>query len=560
MKRKQCTIIAMAVAGMLGEAVTACPIPGGTIVWHSNSTGTYDIWRMDSDGENRRRLTDSAGTDYNPAISPDCTQISFASDRNGLPRCLFVVDMEGANEQPLACFPDLYAGASSWTPDSAHVLFRAVAGCCTGGLFMVDRDGSNLTNQILDCTISGYVGHPFMHPDGSKIVYDKRTGGASYSTQIFDACPERQLTFGSPSESTTGGCGGYSPDGTEIVFTRGHGIWLMDANGDNQRPIDIVGGEPPSYPTVRYENVSWSPDGEWFVFDYDPGTGNQDIYIARKDGTCLTRLTFDPGADESPRWACPEILPLLDIKPGSCPNPLNRNSHGVVPVAVAGSERLDSTQIDVSSVVLSRADGVGGLVAPNEGPPGPHSVFEDVATSFEGEACECDDASGDGIMDLSMKFRTDDVVEILQLNDLNSGDEVELIVSGLLLDGTEFTTAGDCILIVPQGTSNAAVTSNTAGLYVELSPPDTNVDDSGFANFQRVYDPGTLITLTAPPQAEGLVFHAWQVDGVLQNAGETTIDITVVEDLTARAVYLSAKPGPTLGPSLAPTSRQPTSR
>ncbi len=131
---------------------------------------------------------------------------------------------------------------------------------------------------------------------------------------------------------------------------------------------------------------------------------------------------------------------------------------------------------------------------------------------------------------------------------------------GLLIGGAEFTTAGDCVLIVPQGTSNADVTSNVVDLFVELSPADLNVDDSGFADFQRTYTPGTVITLTAPPQAEGLLFHAWLVDGVVQNAGETTIEVTVVEDLTARALYLIAIPRPTPGLRLAPMSRQPASR
>jgi hypothetical protein len=203
---------------------------------------------------------------------------------------------------------------------------------------------------------------------------------------------------------------------------------------------------------------------------------------------------------------------------------------------------------------------MGGPVAPNEGPPGPHSTFGDVATPFEGEACDCQDLSGDGIVDLVLKFRTDAVVEALLLDDLNHGDEIELVVTGSLVGGAEFTTAGDCVLIVPQGTSNANVTSNVADLFVELSPPDLNVDGSGFADFQRIYNPGTVITLTAPPRAEGLLFQAWLVDGVIQDAGETTIDITVVEDLTARALYLSAMPRPTPGLRLAPMSRQPASR
>jgi hypothetical protein len=257
-----------------------------------------------------------------------------------------------------------------------------------------------------------------------------------------------------------------------------------------------------------------------------------------------------------------EVIPCggLDVKPGSCPNPLNRNSRGVLPVAGIGTVDFDVTLIDVSSVLLWRADGVGDQVAPNEGPPGPHSTFEDVATPFEGEACDCHELSGDEVVDLVLKFRTDAVVEALLLDDQNHGDEIELVVTGTLIGGAEFTTAGDCILIVPQGTSNANVESNVAGLFVELSPTDLNVDDSGFANFQRIYDPGTVITLTAPPRADGLLFQAWLVDGVIQNAGETAIEITVVEDLTARALYLSATPGPTLGPRVTPASRRPTSR
>ncbi len=39
-------------------------------------------------------------------------------------------------------------------------------------------------------------------------------------------------------------------------------------------------------------------------------------------------------------------------------------------MAVVGAVDFDVMMIDVSSVRLSRTDGVGGEVAPNEGPPG----------------------------------------------------------------------------------------------------------------------------------------------------------------------------------------------
>ena len=147
------------------------------------------------------------------------------------------------------------------------------------------------------------------------------------------------------------------------------------------------------------------------------------------------------------RMRLEEVL-ALDIKPGSCPNPFNRKSRGVLPVAVLGTMDFDVTTIDVSTVRLARADGVGGEVAPLEGPSGPHSVVEDVATPFEGELCDCHDLGADGYVDLSMKFSSRDVVAALELEDVPGGTELELVVSGSLLDGTAFA-AHDCIVLRP---------------------------------------------------------------------------------------------------------------
>ena len=147
------------------------------------------------------------------------------------------------------------------------------------------------------------------------------------------------------------------------------------------------------------------------------------------------------------RMRLEEVL-ALDIKPRSCPNPFNRKSQGVLPVAVLGTVDFDVTTIDVSTVRLARADGVGGEVAPLEGPPSPHSVFEDVATPFGGEPCDCHDLGADGYLDLSMKFSSRDVVAALELEDVPGGTELELVVSGSLLDETAFV-AHDCIVLRP---------------------------------------------------------------------------------------------------------------
>ena len=108
-------------------------------------------------------------------------------------------------------------------------------------------------------------------------------------------------------------------------------------------------------------------------------------------------------------------------------------------------------EINLATIELTRSDGIGGSVAPHEGPPGPHSVFADVATPFGDPAatdCGCHALLGDGTLDLLMKFHRPTLVSVLNLNNLPSGAFVPLKIRGNLEDGTPFE-ARDCIRLVP---------------------------------------------------------------------------------------------------------------
>lgn len=59
--------------------------------------------------------------------------------------------------------------------------------------------------------------------------------------------------------------------------------------------------------------------------------------------------------------------PTLDIKPGGCPNPLNPRSHGVLPVALVGTEGFDVTDVDVSTLTISRGGPVRLFTASLDG-------------------------------------------------------------------------------------------------------------------------------------------------------------------------------------------------
>ena len=292
-----------------------------------------------------------------------------------------------------------------------------------------------------------------------------------------------------------------------------------------------------------------------------PVTGGGFFGIIMPQGVTIGRVNlFDASNGAEGVYNVTVYIPVgvltldLDIKPGSCPNSFNRNSNGVLPVALVGTDTFDPTDVDLSTVLLTRADGVGGSVASHEGPPGPHSEFEDVATPFDGQPCDCHELGGDGVTDLSMKFKTDDVVAALQLNDLPAGDLVELVVSGALLDGTPFS-ASDCIRLVPPGTSGGllAVGSNLPGAWVDVSPLDLQLDGGGFGNFERTYPLTTVVTLTAPAMYHGWVFSGWLTDDGLYPGQSIDITITIGgsgftfggEPQSATALYAPA--GPTTG-------------
>jgi Tol biopolymer transport system component len=50
------------------------------------------------------------------------------------------------------------------------------------------------------------------------------------------------------------------------------------------------------------EDVEFSPDGAWILFESTNGEGNRDIYYSTVTGGSRTRLTDDPMVDFDPAW------------------------------------------------------------------------------------------------------------------------------------------------------------------------------------------------------------------------------------------------------------------
>ena len=136
----------------------------------------------------------------------------------------------------------------------------------------------------------------------------------------------------------------------------------------------------------------------------------------------------------------------FDIKPGSCPNPLNTaflekgqpnnillKKGDVLPAAILGTEDFDVYDIDVPTLKL---EGIAPI----------RSSYEDVAApGVTIWNCECTTEGPDECMDLTLKFGKSDIIRAL--GPVLKGDLIQITITGKLLDGSDFEGT-DCVLIV----------------------------------------------------------------------------------------------------------------
>src|SRR3954447_16739601 len=83
-----------------------------------------DIFEANPDGSELKRLTDAAGYDAEGSYSPDGRQIVFCSQRDGNLE-LYVMDADGKNVRKLTNAPGCYNGGPFFSPDGQRVIFRA---------------------------------------------------------------------------------------------------------------------------------------------------------------------------------------------------------------------------------------------------------------------------------------------------------------------------------------------------------------------------------------------------------------------------------------------------
>jgi TolB protein len=277
------------------RSATATPIGGGgQIAFTTNRNGYDEIYIMEADGSNHRRITNSQANNYlGPgAWSPDGKRIVFSSERDNRWGEIYTMDVDGTNIHRLTNnrTPDW---SPAWSPDGNSIAF-------TGGsknaqqIHVMDADGKN----VRQLTTNGNNVLPSWSPNGKFIVFTSTRNGrhqifrieASGANEI--ALMSRDCNCGSPV---------WSRDGKYIVFdanTEGNReIFIIDADGSNQRLVSDLGKIWAMF------NPAFSPDSRQIAYQSVSEDGGYEIFVMNVDGSNPRNLTRNKADDYTPAWS-----------------------------------------------------------------------------------------------------------------------------------------------------------------------------------------------------------------------------------------------------------------
>ncbi|RZL14445.1 MAG: hypothetical protein EOO62_05430 [Hymenobacter sp.] len=215
------------------------------IAYTSNATGQFQLYTMNRDGSNQRRITTLAVEGYNNAgigyrWSPDGAQLIYSHYNQ-----LYRINRDGTGLQLLATAPtDRHFRECDWTAQNGGRLVVQTVGVNVydAELYLFNTNGTG--GSLLVGNLPGRLDSPSFSIDGTRVVYTRDVAG-------FDSPSGRQLD-------------------AHIFTQRLDGTSLVDvtANGSNGN-----GSGTPRAVGTNDLNPRFSPDGYSFIFINQPNDG-----------------------------------------------------------------------------------------------------------------------------------------------------------------------------------------------------------------------------------------------------------------------------------------------
>ncbi len=151
--------------------------------------GNVEIYIMDRDGKNRRRVTNHPMADVTPTWSPSGNQLAFVSDRTGTPQ-IYLVDVDGTGLKRIST--ESHCDRPTWSaPPLNEIAYTCRGG---GGYQIMLYDFASGTSRPISDGI-GSNESPAFAPNGRHIAFvSDRTGTAQIYTMHRDGTGLRQIT------------------------------------------------------------------------------------------------------------------------------------------------------------------------------------------------------------------------------------------------------------------------------------------------------------------------------------------------------------------------------
>lgn len=180
-----------------GKKASADVFVVGDLFLSSNRTGNYGVYQMRAPGPVALLpvLVDSA-SNIQAVLAPDRTRVAFSSNRNGS-FDIYLMDADGQNLRRLTSGSG-NEGEPAWTPDGGRIVYTSAVGTTTQ-IAIMSVDGSD-SHQLT--TASGGNHSPSVSADGRTIAFvSARDGNHAVYTMNLEGSGQRRLTKGSARET-----------------------------------------------------------------------------------------------------------------------------------------------------------------------------------------------------------------------------------------------------------------------------------------------------------------------------------------------------------------------
>ena len=182
------------------------------------------------------RLTDGQWDDNDPVISPDGSQLVFASNRSGT-WDLYLWDLTANTLHQLTNSPEVESNPD-WSPDNQWITYESYVNSQTNIVIRSVTDPASAPIQLTEGVGDNY--DPAWSPLGRQIAFSTDRSGRSeiWLAQLDTA--DNRFSIAAGGEDADFIHPAWSPDGTRIAFWSGRDInaeiYVMDADGVGPGP------------------------------------------------------------------------------------------------------------------------------------------------------------------------------------------------------------------------------------------------------------------------------------------------------------------------------------